>query len=614
MMRMGCWGSVWFLAWIGSLTAAADLPGSFSGAWKTTFGPVVFEQKGQDVTGQIIAFKLPVKGKLTGKTLTASYDEGQVHVDAMLELDDSGTAFTGTFQASNGNGGVWNGWRPDPAAAQGEPANFAGLWLTDLGLMELEHDGPRVKGRYALRGTSSLEGTIQGRHLEFHLKSFRFTGPGWFDLDPAGRNLTGAGGTDGMPAWYGWKGRKAAEFVRHVPLVAGKTVDGSTQGLLTYSVRAPEAYKDGDTRKWPVVLVLHGSNMNGKAYVNTIAATWPDIARDFILLGINGEKPSNLATDNPAFNYTYVNYVGRSTYQGFPGTDRESPALVREALEELRDAYPVKHYLAGGHSQGGFLTYSLLMNSPELIAGAFPSSAGVIFQCEPSAYEDPVVKAAQRAVPLAIVHGKTDPSVPFDGAAYAYGLFLDAGWPAVRFFADDSAGHMFARLPVDKAIRWLEALASDDPRVLLAFAERSLAEQHDRDACAAIRRVETRSLDSSTKLRLQALTEMINTRAAPAARQFLEAIRADKDNSWVDGFLTFRETFEYAPAAAEAIAAFNAVRARHNPPAQKLMGEARSAFQQGRRGEGFARLTEIVEKYYASSSYRLARKWLAEQR
>ena len=56
-----------------------------------------------------------------------------------------------------------------------------------------------------------------------------------------------------MPGWYGWKGRKAPEFVRHAPLVAGKIVDGSTSGLLTYSVRAPEGYKAGDGKKWPAV-------------------------------------------------------------------------------------------------------------------------------------------------------------------------------------------------------------------------------------------------------------------------------------------------------------------------------------------------------------------------
>ena len=73
--------------------------------------------------------------------------------------------------------------------------------------------------------------------------------------------------------------------------------------------------------------------MNGKAYVNTLAQAWPEIAHDYLILGINGEIPSDIG-EEPRFNYTYVNYVGRSTYRGFPGTDRESPALMAEALTD----------------------------------------------------------------------------------------------------------------------------------------------------------------------------------------------------------------------------------------------------------------------------------------
>ena len=231
---------------------------------------------------------------------------------------------------------------------------------------------------------------------------------------------------------------------------------------MTYSVRAPESFREGDGKKWPAVVILHGSNMNGKAYVNTIAATWPDIARDYLLIGINGEMPSATG-DDPQFNYTYVNFVGRSTFKGYPGTDRESPALVAEALDEIREAYPIARYFEGGHSQGGFLTYSLLMNYPDKIAGAFPISAGVIFQCEPTAYADDPLRAAQRSVPLAIVHGKQDPMVGFSSGEYAAVVFGEAGWPAFRFFADASpAGHRFGLLPIGEAIRWLEASTADD--------------------------------------------------------------------------------------------------------------------------------------------------------
>ena len=146
--------------------------------------------------------------------------------------------------------------------------------------------------------------------------------------------------------------------------------------------------------------------MNGKAYVASIAQAWPDIAKDYLILGLNGEIPSNLG-DDPRFNYTYVNFMGRSTYKGFPGTDRESPALVSEAMDELRKVYPVGRYFVGGHSQGGYLTYVMLMHFPEKIAGAFPISCQVMIQCEPDVFKDEALRTAQRLVPLAIVHGKT---------------------------------------------------------------------------------------------------------------------------------------------------------------------------------------------------------------
>ena len=91
-----------------------------------------------------------------------------------------------------------------------------------------------------------------------------------------------------------WSGRRAPEYARHAPLVPGKIVEGSTDNLLTYSVRTPEGFQPDGDRKWPVVVVLHGSNMNGKAYVNTLAAAWPDIAREYIVLSLNGETPSRI--------------------------------------------------------------------------------------------------------------------------------------------------------------------------------------------------------------------------------------------------------------------------------------------------------------------------------
>jgi hypothetical protein len=128
----------------GAAACGAEQPGGFAGEWKTTMGPVTLEQEGDNVTGRIVFYKLPLEGTSKDKKLTLGYDEGQIHVDATLELEPSGNAFHGTFKTSTGNRGVWNGWRPDPGASQPAPADFSGLELTDLGLMELTRDGSRV--------------------------------------------------------------------------------------------------------------------------------------------------------------------------------------------------------------------------------------------------------------------------------------------------------------------------------------------------------------------------------------------------------------------------------------------------------------------------------------
>jgi predicted esterase len=588
--------------------------GAFAGEWKTSIGVVKIQQDGDKVKGTYGPnHQFSLEGTVKDKALTFSYQEQNAKGNAQWTLDDSGNAFNGGFQIQNGPQGGWDGWRADPTAEKSkETGQFSGGWLTSLGLMELTQDGNKVKGKYAQRGTSEIEGDVKGRHLEFRFKAFR-NGAGWMDVSADGKSLCGAAHTNGFAQWFGWSGRRAPEYARNPKLEPGKFLDGSTSNLVTYVIRAPEGYKEGETKTWPAIIVLHGSNMNGHNYVGTLAQTWPDIAREYFLIGINGETVSNTGNP-PQFNFTYVNYVGRSTFGGFPGTDRESPALVAEAMTELKKVHPIKSYFVGGHSQGGFLTYSLLMNSPELIAGAFPISAGVIFQCEPSAYADEALRKAQRQVPLAIVHGKTDPLVAFGMGEYANGLFMDANWPALHFFTDERAAHMFGLLPVAKAIRWLEVMSSDEPQKLITFAEASLKAKEERDAVSAVHRAQTLKPTPAEKKRLDALVKDLNQRAGTKAKSFLVKIKQSKDGKWIDDFLAYREKFEFADASRDVMAEFEKLRAKQQPIADKALNESNTAFQQGRQDEGYKKLQQIVDEAYASSRYRLAKQRLAARK
>lgn len=599
-MRIAPWVAAWLL--MTARLVLADERG-LEGKWKTSLGLATITKEGDQVTVKFANAQIPtVKGAIEGKQASLKTEEGKTKGEASITLGDSGLSFSGWFRFANGFQRSWEGFRPDPRATEAKTGRFAGLWLTNLGLMELEQDGEKVKGRYAQRGVSTLDGQIKGRRLDLHYQWFR-DGSGWFDLATDGESFEGAAVGDGFGDWYAWKGRLAPEFHRHVPLEAGKIIDGSTKNLLTYTVRAPDGYKTGDPRKWPTIVILHGSNMNAKAYVNTIAQAWPQIARDHLILGLNGETPSHSGAD-PRFNYTYVNFMGRSTYRGFPGTDRESPALVSEALVELKEVYPIARYFVGGHSQGGWLTYSLLMNRPELLAGAFPISCGLLMQCEPDVFDDAGLRKAQRQVPLAIVHARNDPVQGFGMGQHAAAAFGEEHWPALRFFTDESAGHMFARLPVDKALGWLETMASEDPSLLIAFAEKEAEQGRFRDAVAALNRARGLKLDESLKTRADRVAGVIDLKAKPGAAEYLPKIKADADGAWVDGFLAYRDQYEFAPAAGEVMAAFGALRARHEPESKRLMSEARGAFQKGDQEQGYKLYQEIIDKFHATSHYR----------
>ena len=383
--------------------------------------------------------------------------------------------------------------------------------------------------------------------------------------------------------------------------------DGTAKNGVTYCLRRPARF---DPKKGaPAIVILHGSNMNSKDYVRTIVEAWPNLAEAYVLIGVNGEnRVKESPDDHPAYNYTYVDFVGKSRYKGYPGTDRESPALVSEVIEEVQGEIKLTKVFVGGHSQGGFLAYSLFMNYPDLFAGAFPISAGLIMQCEPTAYVDADLRARQRKVAVAIVHGENDPAVDFEMGRSAYESFGDDGFPRLRLFTDPRAGHMFGRLPVDQAIEWLEALTSDDPAALLDFAATRAAAGEYRDATAALLR--SRELDTEHRLakKRKPIEDKIEKEAAPKAKELAAAIVAAKDGGWVEEFLQFRAKFEFAYGATEVMAAYRALRARHQGPAERLWGEARQAWQDGRDDEATGKCREIVEKQFASSYYRYAKQ------
>jgi len=396
------------------------------------------------------------------------------------------------------------------------------------------------------------------------------------------------------------------------PLKRGQIMDAAAANGMAYHVRVPEKYDPKAGR--PAIVVLHGSNAYSADYLLGIAQRWPRIAADYVLIGIDGEWPTQKDPDGPpAFVYTYVDFVGKSKYKGFPGTDRESPALVAETLGEIRQQLKLTKVFVTGHSQGGFLAYSCLMNCPELFAGGMPISAGLIFQCEPTAFEDADVRRQQRKLAIVILHGDKDPLVSVAMANSAYESFLDDGFPMIRLLIAKDAGHPFIFLPFDEGIRWLESMTSDDPRALLALAQGAFARKEYRDALAYLARAQELDRAGGHAPTAKSLRQKIEQLGAAPARKLETEIREAKGNGWVPDFDAFRAQFEFTDAGAGVMAEYATLRKQQETPAQKLCAEARQAFQNGDKARGYELCDQIVANYYASSSYRYAKQTLDER-
>lgn len=574
-----------------------------AGTWFTSRGVLELEVRGERVSGRY-GDGAVLEGRRSGRELEVEAREGAVELRAKLTFDAGGHRFTGEWRSAHGTG-PWRGWRHDPAAAKGKVADVAGFWRTSWGMLELQQSGGTVKGGYGAQGWSTVRGSVKGRHLKIDYEAPFGNGAMAFDVEPGGAQALG-GATSGDHKWA-LRAQRLVGHVRNVVPKPGAVVAGIAENRLVYWLHAPKAWKPG--AKTPLLVMLHGSNYCSRPYVESIAGT--PVGEHCIVVGIDGEAwVDDSAPDDPRQNYTYVNFMGRSTYQGFPNTHRESPALVAELIGALQRQLGSTRTFVGGHSQGGFLTWYLAMHFPELVHGVFPIAAGMTMQCEPDAFDDVELRRRQREVAIAVVHGRADDAVPFRQGESTWQSCLQHGFPALRLFASD-AGHGFGGLPWIEAVQWLEALCSREPPRLAAFARQALAAGQPRDAIAALLRLRAVAPgDAAAK----AIAAAVDERAAPDVARFAARLAAPGDGGWIDDFLAFRAEFEFADAAREVMAGFAALRTAQEPAAKRLFDEARAAMQRGDQATGWSKYEDLARTCWASSHAVRVRRWLAERR
>ncbi len=392
-------------------------------------------------------------------------------------------------------------------------------------------------------------------------------------------------------------------------VLANKVVDGIARNKLTYHLRVPGTY---NVRKGlPALLFLHGENRNSRTYLETIVRAWPELARDYILIGINGEtRVADSLDDSPEYNYTYINFMGKSRYKGVKGRSKQSPILVVGALREIQSFLTIKNLFVGGQHQGGFLTYILALNFPDLFAGAFPMSAGLLRQSEPRAFSDKKLRKAQREIPFAILHGTRDGEVSVDQSLLALFSLEDDGFPMVRYFGVEGASGAFSALPLPKAIEWLELMTSTSLTDVVKGAQQSRNEGAMRDHILLVNRAKglDRGRFFDTLARMQ---ERVREDTLSWSEKLTRRMRKSSGEDWIEEFLDFRSQFGQATAARDILKEYDACRRKHEKHAKKLFEKA--------KGDEFTedfyaatkKYQEIVSKYYCSSYYWRA-KWAVD--
>jgi poly(3-hydroxybutyrate) depolymerase len=364
-------------------------------------------------------------------------------------------------------------------------------------------------------------------------------------------------------------------------------VKPGTTGLLKaakgmrYFLRVPKKY---DARNGARLIVfLHGSNMNGLDYLRSFEAKkW---CEDDILCCPNGE--------------TGTDPFGQNNF-GFG-----SGPLVADVTEEVQKAFKTTITYVGGHSQGAFLTYSVILNYPDLYRGAFPMAGDCWMQNEPNLWEDkPDVLKKQKEIAIAVIHGKVDPVVAFTQGEHAYDCFRAMGWTKLRFFAPANLNHMFMLAPVDEAIEWLDAMNGRNEQKSLSLAATWAKSGEWGWVWHAAKASKFGAMS------LQKSAEDAAAKAVPAMTAALKSKPAD----WVPKWVEFWRVYGESNAAKPLVANYLSQRDQQRANATRLFNESQALFRSDKRDDAYKVLEKLRDEGPFTYQGYFACKWLSEKK
>ncbi|HEX8913909.1 MAG TPA: prolyl oligopeptidase family serine peptidase [Humisphaera sp.] len=186
--------------------------------------------------------------------------------------------------------------------------------------------------------------------------------------------------------------------------------DGAKLGYLLY---LPADYGKDPAKKWPVILFLHGSGEagDGTTQVRKVAVHGPpkvaEREKDFGFIVISPQNP-------PKQRWQPAQVVG----------------LLDSVMKAQKQADADRVYLTG-LSLGGFGSWATAAAHPELFAAVAPICGG----------GNPADAAKIKDLPIWVVHGEQDKSVPFKMSVDMVEALKAAGAKDVQFTKHPDKGH-----------------------------------------------------------------------------------------------------------------------------------------------------------------------------
>lgn len=292
--------------------------------------------------------------------------------------------------------------------------------------METDFDDPAKNGAYhdLPLGQVTLEGS--GPH------SFTFVSSDGGALVPVSLRFTLVSGEDLDPGVEPGQTSPKIHFMDGMYQKVYTDTAIQAKGL-NYRLYIPASYEHGQAEDLPLLIYLNGAGSRGTDNVKQLANLSPLITP----LIDNPDYPCILIVPQLPESDKWVNVDWANGSYADSVAESNSAKLLMGLIGELKEAYQVDEnrvYLMG-QSFGGYGTWDLITRHPETFAAAVPMcGAGSLARAE-----------AIKDLPLLVLHGGADPTVPVSGSREMVDALQAAGSTSVTYLEYPGDDHYVQR-------------------------------------------------------------------------------------------------------------------------------------------------------------------------